>query len=97
MSKQLTMRVSLAGVTANAADAMMRLAADIRERAGYDADDESADDPAGDADQWVFMLRELSRHARETARGEHTVAEFADFYCLAGPLADSERVDGKAG
>lgn len=82
MSKQLKMRVSLSGMAANAADAMKRLADDIRGRAGYDPDDDTQDDPARDADQWEFMLRELSRHAKETAAGEHTTAEFAEFYCL---------------
>lgn len=34
------------------------------------------------ADYYAFSLEELKRHIEETVRGEHTLAEFADHYCL---------------
>ncbi len=34
---------------------------------------------------YVFGLEELSKHARETRAGLHTVAEFAEFYCIVPP------------
>lgn len=80
--RQLSLRVSLPGMLSNAADVLNDLAHEIRRLKGYDPEDETADDPAADADVHVFLLREAARHARATAAGEHTVEEFAEFYCL---------------
>lgn len=33
--------------------------------------------------QYECCFEELERHLRETIRGEHTLAEFAEHYCLA--------------
>ncbi len=68
------MRVSLAGLSKNAADCMKQMAEKIHEFTGEDG----IDDVGG----WEFALRELSKHAQETAKGKHTVEEFAEFYCL---------------
>jgi hypothetical protein len=38
--------------------------------------------PSRDRDQYACCLEELERHLRETIRGEHTLQEFAEFYCL---------------
>jgi hypothetical protein len=32
-----------------------------------------------------FCLDELLKHLQETIRGEHTLQEFAEHYCLAAP------------
>ena len=84
--RPLKMCVSLSGVTANAADTLKRLADIVREHAGYDPEDDSQDDPAGDADAVEFMLRELSKHAAGVAAGRHSLADFAEFYCLSRPV-----------
>lgn len=34
------------------------------------------------AEYYIFSLEELQRHIVETVRGEHSIAEFADFYCV---------------
>lgn len=34
------------------------------------------------ADFYSFSLVELEKHLRETIRGEHTLKEFAEHYCL---------------
>jgi hypothetical protein len=85
VGKQLGMRMSLSGVAANAADTLKRLADIVRMHADYDPEDDTQDDPAGDAAAVEFMLRELSRHARETVKGMHSLADFAGFYCLTRP------------
>jgi hypothetical protein len=36
------------------------------------------------AEFYAFSLEEAAQHARETAAGDHTVAEFAAHYCLSG-------------
>lgn len=33
-------------------------------------------------EQYACCLEELEKHLRETIRGEHTLREFAEFYCL---------------
>jgi hypothetical protein len=38
--------------------------------------------PSSDRDQYACCLEELEKHLRETIRGEHTLQEFAEFYCL---------------
>jgi hypothetical protein len=88
MPRQLKLRVSLAGLTHHASGCIEALATKLREAVGWKVgDDEREDDPerdpAGEADYYAFGLAEVSRHARETADDEHTVDEFADFYCLA--------------
>lgn len=35
--------------------------------------------------EYSAMLEELEGHLRETIRGEHTLQEFAEFYCLTEP------------
>ena len=88
----MVMRVSLAGLMRNAADTIEQLAAMVREAHGWkEGDDEREVDPVccpcyplqPDAD--AFSLRELMKHARETLAGEHSVEEFAEFYCLTEP------------
>lgn len=85
VTRPLKMCVSLSGLTANAADTLKRLADIVREHAGYDPEDDTQDDPAGDADAVEFMLRELSKHARQTVRGVHSLADFTEFYVLTRP------------
>lgn len=36
-------------------------------------------------DYYACGLEEFQKHLEETVRGEHTLAEFADFYCLTEP------------
>lgn len=88
--KPLGLRVSLAGFLGNAADEMRRLAAELRERDGYDAarEDEpgAVRDPALEADWMVGMLREVSRHAAQVAGGAASLREFARHYSLEGDL-----------
>lgn len=38
--------------------------------------------PVAYRDQYACVLEEIERHLRETIRGEHTLAEFAEHYCL---------------
>jgi len=34
------------------------------------------------ADYYSFSLDELEKHLKETVKGEHTLEEFAEHYCL---------------
>lgn len=77
------MRVSLAGVCRNAKNTILRLAGMVRETT--DRANDSDEDPAGDAEEFAFMLGEIKRHAEETKAGQHTVTDFAEFYYLAEP------------
>jgi hypothetical protein len=74
------MRVSLSGVTKNAATVINQLLAELRHRC--------SDMELGQLEygiqpyDTVFMLLQISKHAAETAKGQHTIAEFADHCCL---------------
>lgn len=39
-------------------------------------------DPEKDVGAYAFALGEVAEHARGVRSGEHTLDEFADFYCL---------------
>lgn len=76
----MSMKVSLAGVARNNAAVIEAMAKELEEL--MDAEDweqfECEHQPRAEA----FMLEELSKHAKETLAGEHTIEEFAVFYCL---------------
>ena len=38
--------------------------------------------PTDVRDHYACVLEEIERHLRETIRGEHTLQEFAEHYCL---------------
>lgn len=79
-AKTLQLRVSLCGTTRQAADVIDILLAELRERL-LDADfDEFC--VRHQPEYYAGAMREISRHAQETANGIHTLAEFARFYCL---------------
>ena len=39
-------------------------------------------DPALDRGSYAYMLEELIGHVEDVRAGRHTLAEFADFYCM---------------
>lgn len=41
--------------------------------------------PRAERDYYAFSLEEVQRHLEETIRGEHTLQEFAEHYCLTTP------------
>jgi hypothetical protein len=73
------MRVSLAGVASNAVDVIGRLIEAVQQSNPDHADNIIGVLNPGDS---IFMLKELAKHARETAKGEHTIQEFAEHYCI---------------
>lgn len=76
----MEIRVSLAGATSTAARVIDELLEEFRDRLDADEFDEiEAQYQPGSS---AFILREIAKHARETAEGKHTVAEFAQHYCL---------------
>lgn len=85
VTRPLAMRVSMVWVLRQAADTIDELAAKVREDADWHPDDDT-DDPAGDASCNSFMLRELAKHAAGVAAGRHSLADFAEFYCLSRPV-----------
>jgi len=84
MSNTVKIRVSLVGTLRNAARHIEQQAAAVRERDAFNPDDEGEmrDDPAGQADYEAFVLREIADHAEGVRKGEHSLEDFADHYCL---------------
>lgn len=78
------MRVNLSGVALNAVAAIERLIEAVQQSNPGHADSIIEDINPGDS---IFMLKEVAKHASETAKGEHTVQEFAEHYCIAEPKA----------
>lgn len=74
------MRVSLSGVAKNAATVIEELLDALNER--YSDEEVEHIESEIQANDSVFMLREVAEHAKETAEGQHTVDEFAKHYCL---------------
>lgn len=75
------LRVCLSGVCNNAARTIDELTALLKGRMSVVEFEQMLDDlqPAAD----VALLRHVSRHVRETSEGKHTVARFAEHYCVA--------------
>lgn len=93
-AKTLTLRVSLAGLARNAARCLSRLAADVRDRAGWtEADlERETDDPAEDADYYAAALDHLAGHADGTAGGVHVVGllKLAGLFVEAGAAIEKK-------
>ena len=53
----------------------------MREHADWHPESED-EDPAGNPECESFTLREVVKHIRGVRAGVHTLADFADFYCL---------------
>lgn len=75
----IKMRTHLAGTLRNAVDVIHELATSVR---GDWKDDGYSDDPAGDANYCILCLKEIADHAEGCEVGKHSIADFADHYCL---------------
>lgn len=47
--------------------------------------------PPKERDYYACCLEEVQKHLEETIRGEHTLAEFAEHYCLDKPAVETPR------
>lgn len=74
------MRVSLSGVCKNSAATILSLLDLVKERYS-DSELESIECDL-EPQSYAGLLREISKHATETSKGEHTLEEFATHYCL---------------
>ena len=75
------LRCSLSGSLRNAARQMKELASTIRTKEHW-VEALNIQDPAGDADYYAFVLEEIADHAAGTTKGQHSIADFAEHYCL---------------
>lgn len=74
------MRVNLSGLCGNAADCIKEMLDALK--AVMDEDDFDDLEESLQPSSMAFSLREVSKHAKGTANGEHSIDDFADHYCL---------------
>ena len=76
----MSMRVSLSGSSRNILRSMRAMYDELKTR--MDADEFEQFEASHQPEAEMYMLEMLQKHASETESGEHTIEEFAVFYCL---------------